>query len=189
MGCIYSATNMVNGKRYIGKTLKTLAKRKTQHLSAARRGTDNYLFHKAITKYGEENFHWEIYFEASDPTVLANLERRVIEYFGCQAPDGWGYNLTSGGEGVAGRTFTVSPETRAKISATMKGKRPAHIGPTAIAKMAASKRGKKGPPRTSEWLQHMSDGMKRRWQLGRHTRSGKFLKKEPTPCQPTPPSS
>ena len=55
MGVIYKVTNLKNGKIYIGQT-NDFQRRKREHLNAAKKEKDNYLFHKALRKYGEESF-------------------------------------------------------------------------------------------------------------------------------------
>ena len=60
MGLIYRATNLVNGKIYIGQTVRTLHKRKLEHLNEAIKKESNFIFHKAIRKYENHNFKWEI---------------------------------------------------------------------------------------------------------------------------------
>lgn len=52
---IYKITNKVNGKVYIDQS-KNIEKRWKQHLGAK----DNYLIHRAIRKYGKDNFSFEI---------------------------------------------------------------------------------------------------------------------------------
>lgn len=190
MGCVYSATNIRNGKRYIGKTVKTLARRKAQHLSCARKHTDDYLVHKALIKYGYECFHWEVFVESSSPVILADLERKAIAYFGTQAPEGWGYNLTTGGEGVTGRTFTVSAETRAKISAGMTAHLAAQPRPPMPAtirdKIRATKTGRKFGSRSAEWIQNQRTGQARAWARRRATGTAYHYKKKGNePCPPT----
>ena len=61
---IYKVTNKVNGKIYIGQTVRTLEQRKWQHLDAAKNGCKTH-FYNAIRKYGEDNFVFEIIDEAS----------------------------------------------------------------------------------------------------------------------------
>lgn len=56
---IYKATNKINGKIYIGQTLD-FKRRKSEHLSAKNGVHAKCIFHKAIQKYGKENFEWEI---------------------------------------------------------------------------------------------------------------------------------
>lgn len=50
---IYQA-KFPNGKRYIGQTINSFEGRKSAHLSAANNGC-NYIFYRAIRKYGAEN--------------------------------------------------------------------------------------------------------------------------------------
>lgn len=53
---IYIIKNLINGKIYIGQS-KNLAQRRNTHLSLARNITkDSQPIHKAIAKYGHENF-------------------------------------------------------------------------------------------------------------------------------------
>lgn len=95
-------TCKTNGKSYIGKTKHTLKCRKKQHHSASKCGS-NLLFHKAIRKYGRDNFKWEILFESDDDMVLYEKEMEYIETFCVLSPNG--YNMTAGGEGYKGVKF------------------------------------------------------------------------------------
>ena len=55
-GRIYKITNQVNGKFYVGKTMKSLPTRFYNHCyDAINRNSTSY-FHRAIRKYGKENF-------------------------------------------------------------------------------------------------------------------------------------
>lgn len=56
---IYKATNTINNKVYIGQTVD-FERRKREHLSAKNGVHARCVFHKAIQKYGKENFEWEI---------------------------------------------------------------------------------------------------------------------------------
>lgn len=80
---------------------------------------------------------------ASSRQVLVDAERWWIAYGrGC----GWPLtNLTDGGEGCLGRTY--SAETLAKMSASAKGRKPS---PLAIANSVAARKGKKIPPEIVE---------------------------------------
>ena len=53
---IYKATNITNGKVYIGQTARSLARRKIEHINQARNNSRSCkYFHAALIKYGFEN--------------------------------------------------------------------------------------------------------------------------------------
>lgn len=131
---VYLATNLVNGKRYIGVTSKAVAVRRIQHERHALNGkrVQCRFFHFAIRKYGPEAFAW---------TILATCEtfdeglREEVRLISEIRPE---YNLTIGGQGSKGRI--VTQEQRAAHSRRMKGRKPSA---EAIAKMVAKTRGQK----------------------------------------------
>ena len=84
------ATNIINGKKYIGQTKRDFLIRQTEHLKAR----DNYLFHVALRKYGSENFIWTILEECSNE-LLNEKETFWIEYYNSYNK---GYNQTKGGD-------------------------------------------------------------------------------------------
>jgi hypothetical protein len=90
IGYIYLVTNMVNGKQYIGSTIKKVSIRWTTHKCAARKGS-NYLFHKAIRKYGENNFKLETIFCSKDIKNLEKYEDQFIKEYKTLYLEG-GYN-------------------------------------------------------------------------------------------------
>jgi group I intron endonuclease len=106
---IYCATNKKNGKKYIGYT-NNFHRRKIQHKSSAKCGS-LYVFHKAIRKYGWDNFDWEILFQSENYQITIDKEVELIEKNETKIK---GYNLTLGGEGQKERN--VSLETRNKMS-------------------------------------------------------------------------
>ena len=53
-GKIYKYTNLINNKIYIGQTIQPLEERHKKHISQL---NDNTYFHRAIKKYGIENFY------------------------------------------------------------------------------------------------------------------------------------
>ena len=128
---IYKVTNKVNGKIYIGQTVRTLEQRKWQHLDAAKHGCKTH-FYNAIRKYGEDNFVFEVIDEASSIQELNALERYYIAKFNCIKE---GYNMVDGGNNNVMFLDKVkqkhlesmrSVETRAKISKSMKEYRKEH---------------------------------------------------------------
>lgn len=56
-GLIYKYTNLLNGKIYIGQTRTSLERRDKKHCNSS---DDNMYFHKALIKYGRENFSLEV---------------------------------------------------------------------------------------------------------------------------------
>lgn len=104
---IYKIVNKINGKVYIGKTIYTTAYRWNQHISAATSDKEkddyNYLLHKAIRKYGVDNFTVEVIEEVEDETKLSSREIYWINYYNSciLEEDSNGYNMTYGGEGVS----------------------------------------------------------------------------------------
>lgn len=102
-GIIYMAKCRMNGKMYIGQTIKTLACRKSQHLyetinaDLISKGRGIY-FHNAIRKYGIDNFDWTILYENVPEHLLSPTERFSIAAYDSFGEHG--YNSTPGGEQV-----------------------------------------------------------------------------------------
>jgi group I intron endonuclease len=122
-GIIYCATNLVNGKKYIGQTVRTLYSRKRGHIRQALNENGELPFHCAIRKYGIENFEWVVLFDGVDDEDTLNvLEIAAIRKYKTQVPSG--YNLLPGG--VVNRTFQGcrhTPESRERIRIANLGKR------------------------------------------------------------------
>jgi group I intron endonuclease len=116
IGRIYCITCLVNGKMYIGQTVMTVRRRFGKHISKAFRNPQ-CKFHRAIRKYGEENFLVEEVLTVSAPTKeelkakLDYVEIRLIRKLNTREN---GYNTTEGGDGTLG--MELSEETRKKIS-------------------------------------------------------------------------
>lgn len=102
MAFIYKITNDINGKFYIGFTSQKNPKlRFNQHLSSARsKKLNNQPIIRAIKKYGEDNFSFDILLEGDEDFLLKKEEPRLIEEL---KPE---YNATFGGEGVLGYKHT-----------------------------------------------------------------------------------
>ena len=99
---IYKITNIINGKIYIGKTKGSLNNRMGTHKSSAKRNNDNQIIHKAIRKYGWDNFKPEIVEDEIQTIDLLNKrEIFYIRLFNSTNHD-IGYNLSTGGGGGAG---------------------------------------------------------------------------------------
>jgi len=109
---IYKATNNINGKIYIGKTVKSLERRIVGHMSSK----VGY-FPNALRKYGISCFDFTIIETCESKEILREREIYWIEYFNSKWPSG--YNLTDGGEGMSGHI--PSKETRNKLSQALRG--------------------------------------------------------------------
>lgn len=109
---------------YFGQTRrKTVQSRFRGHLDSVQKGSDNKL-HRAIRKYGAENFLVEevMWVEALTKDKLKAkldfLEKHFIERYDTRKN---GYNSTDGGEGCLGRE--LSGETKKRLSEINSGER------------------------------------------------------------------
>ena len=125
-GEIYKITNIKNGKKYFGQTIKGYLNRWIRgHIGKAykRKKNDRTEFQSAIVKYGKESFKIELICRC--PIEL--LDKMEIYYIAkyktnvCRYPESLGYNLTDGGGGCRG--YKLSLESRNKISEKNKGKK------------------------------------------------------------------
>lgn len=91
---IYKIENLINGKIYIGQSIE-IERRFKRHLQAK----DDYLIHRALRKYGKENFTFQI-IEECKPEELNLKEVYWINKFNSLQP--FGYNMVEGGASGAG---------------------------------------------------------------------------------------
>jgi hypothetical protein len=73
-------------------------------------------FHAAIKKYGVDKFVFSHICDAFNFEAACDLERMLIQQHNTKAP--FGYNLTDGGEGVAGRPMTDEDKQIRKIASS-----------------------------------------------------------------------
>lgn len=112
-GIVYMATCLTSGKIYIGKTSYNLSTRKSQHKWEALNNVSNgMIFHKAIRKYGWDDFKWETIFSSEDPEEVHQAEYELIAEL--QAVE-FGYNIAKGGEGV-GRVHPRTVAQRERVA-------------------------------------------------------------------------
>lgn len=151
-GAVYCATCLVNGKKYVGKSIKGMIKRRHGHQSDALK-FNRTRFQKALRKYGTEMWVWEELFLSDCDDTLKAVEKKFISEFKQQGLEL--YNLTEGGDGVSG--FRMTEEHREKLRRAKLGTtaseetklklRKARLGtklpPEVVAKAAAANRGKK----------------------------------------------
>ena len=112
---VYKVTNIINNKKYIGITTKTLEHRKKIHLRDSK--SKNTYFYKAIKKYGEENFIWEEIDHAETIEELEELEKYYIKLYDTFDNKDKGYNTTSGGYNL----YEITTEERKRRSERAKG--------------------------------------------------------------------
>lgn len=92
---IYKVTNLINGKCYVGQTIRTLEERIAEHKRKKR-----LLLSKAFEKYGFENFSFEILDTAKTLNELNEKEIHWINQLNTIKPNG--YNLCKGGNNTFG---------------------------------------------------------------------------------------
>ena len=107
MAYIYSITNKLNGKQYIGKTTKLNPyDRWKEHINNAKL-KDNTITHSSIhtmpiireiNKYGSDNFKFRVLEECTDNNIDEREKHYIAVYNTC---DGTGYNCTYGGDGIS----------------------------------------------------------------------------------------
>lgn len=115
---VYIAVNMVNGKMYVGSSLKFL-RRISSHFSDASNGS-KFPFHYAIRKYGRDNFVFVPRGYHPTEAEMKAGERATILEERSQDPE-LGYNIADGGDGIGrGGALAVHarPEYREKLLAT-----------------------------------------------------------------------
>ena len=131
MGVIYKVTNKINNKVYIGQTVRSFDRRKTEHLRQAKnKHRSCAYFHSALLKYGFDSFVWEVIFESDCQVELDSKEIEFISYYNSYG-DG-GYNLCLGGSNNNGykrseqtvekmRNFKHSEKTKEEARQRMLG--------------------------------------------------------------------
>lgn len=98
-GIIYKVTNKINNKVYIGQTIKSLSDRRKKHFTCSK--DSNYYFHKALRKYDDVVFIWEVIEMCQSKEELDEMEFHYIKQYNSFGSGG--YNLTFGGEGFVGK--------------------------------------------------------------------------------------
>ena len=122
-------TNKINGKRYIGQA-KDFNKRHRYHKNAMtnKKNKDyNQPIHRALRKYGLDNFEVEILKENLSTQCLLNFyECYYIKKYDLLCKNNKGYNVSEGGSNgnsFAGQTEEERKERCKKISDAAKGRK------------------------------------------------------------------
>lgn len=130
---VYLITNLANNKKYVGFTKLPIEKRLKGHISSSKNGS-NCALHKAISKYGIENFVISELVNCDSRKIAAEQEIKYISEYKTHVSHGLGYNMTKGGEGIVGLSVeslkrmgdahkkeNLSPETLKKMSDAKSG--------------------------------------------------------------------
>lgn len=152
---IYKITNKINGKCYIGQTVQDFHKRISQHKSDSLVDSTGMPIHRAIKKYGWDNFVCEIICECSDIDDLNDKEIQCITECGSMVPSG--YNICEGGKSGGKRIFT--DEHIENLKAAQQKRSKDTWGPLSEGtkqKMSDAKKGAKREQFSDEWLENMS---------------------------------
>jgi len=98
--CIYKITNLVNGKIYIGQTIKNPKDRFIRHIyEAVNKKNKKSLVLNAIRKYGKDNFKFDIIKSGNfNRQLLDELEIHYIQLYNSTNKN-TGYNILKGGNG------------------------------------------------------------------------------------------
>jgi len=107
---IYKHTNKINNKSYIGKTIFSMEERLAGHIKSSRNGSE-YAFHRALRKYGVDNFTSEILESDIEESIISEREKYWIKKY--KSFGKLGYNMTIGGEGTQG--IKVKESTKEKL--------------------------------------------------------------------------
>lgn len=153
---IYVITNIINGKQYVGQTCQKMSARWSAHIQESRRLRGSCpILHRAIRKYGAENFIVEaINLTAENSQHLLDIaERWFIDELNTRIPNG--YNVEHGGRGGRRSRETVeriaakhrgmkrSVQTRENIGAAQRGRK---RNPDSVRKMVLTNTGRKRGP-------------------------------------------
>jgi group I intron endonuclease len=157
MDKIYCITNRINGKKYIGYTTRPIEERINEHFAPSSHKS-GYAIHKAIKKYGKENFDYCILYEGKN---ALEKEDHFIKLLNCE------YNMTPGGNkppNQLGNKWNLTEETKQKmrkpkmprtkkhsqnLSESLKGKIPWNKGKIGVQK--SPWKGKRNSPMTRSW--------------------------------------
>lgn len=145
---VYLISNLIDGKKYIGKAsgrnfAVAVKRRWNEHLRCARNG-GGWRLHRAMRKHGVHNFQIGYLYICQTERGAFALEVREIARL---RPE---YNMTKGGEGVAGDI-----EVRQKISKALTG---ICRGPMSEDHKQKLRQAFLGKPKTSEHAHNISLG-------------------------------
>lgn len=118
---VYKVTNKLNGKVYIGLTIRTLKLRKYTMFEESNRLTQGLLY-TAIRKYGKHNFEWIVIKRCSTTREMYKVRKHYITLYKSMNIE-HGYNCHSGA-----RYYTISDTTRKRLCVANDGENNPNYG-------------------------------------------------------------
>lgn len=167
---IYLLTNNTNGKKYIGQTWADILESRAGNNGSAYKNSP-YIFN-AITKYGFENFSYELLEECDSQEEADLKEEFYIEKYQTRNPD-IGYNIKNGGS-----HGKHSDESKLKISKSLNEKEWSPEALKAKAEAGHKWKDKKRGPQSQEQRDQNSQFMKERHKTNGHPMLGKHHTEE-----------
>ena len=188
--CVYIHTNKINNKAYIGITKRNPEDRWGSN--GCRYNIDGQpAFAGAIKKYGWDNFEHIIFINNIDEDKAKYIERLLISLYKTNCTrwnnPSYGYNMTDGGDGSAGRAWSdeskeklskslighpTSEETKRKISKANTGRT---YSPEALRRMSESHIGIQAGENHPRYGKHISEETREKL---RRSRTGKKTSEE-----------
>lgn len=116
---IYKATNIINGKSYIGFDACWPTRQKDHQRIYNKK---NNKFYAALRKHGWDNFEWTVLYQSLDKEHTHKvMEEYFIREYNTHCDTGHGYNMSFGGDGG-----NRSIETKRKMGYNAKHRTPEH---------------------------------------------------------------
>lgn len=161
MGVIYVRPNLINGKKYVGQVTTIRFKERQNKWNNLNQPYAGPAINAARAKYGIEAFGFEILKECND-NELDYWEKYYIKELNTKIPNG--YNMTDGGGGTSGYNFSLTEETKKKISEALKGRK---LSEEWRKKLSEANKGKIFSEERKKNLSESKKGEKN-WNYGKH---------------------